>query len=52
MWPTVKVTGHFDDPAATTCQRADTNADDYLQAITKLYCRNTFVITSMREIDQ
>ena len=48
MWPTVELTGHFDDPAAKTCRRATTDADDYLAAITKLYCRNTFVITSMR----
>ena len=52
MWPTVELTGHFDDPEAKTCRNTSNETDVYLQAITKLHCRNIFVITSMHEIDR
>ena len=56
MWPTVEVTGQFDHPAATTCE-ADTAEDttelaaEVHQARAVLACRNAFVVTSMRVIE-
>jgi len=52
MWPTVKVTGQFDHPAAKTCQKPNPGLpDDLHRAQTVLTCRNMFVVTSMRLIE-
>jgi hypothetical protein len=53
MWPTVKVIGQFDHPAAKTCQKPNPGIpDDLHRAQTVLTCRNMFVVTSMRLIDE
>jgi len=56
LWPTVEVTGQFDHPGATTCE-ADTAEDttelaaEIHQARAVLACRNAFVVTSMRVVE-
>jgi hypothetical protein len=52
MWPTVEVIGQFDHPAARTCQTPNPGIpDDVHRAQTVLTCRNMFVVTSMRLIE-
>jgi hypothetical protein len=54
-WPVVEVTGQFDHPAARTCRNRldDPNTDvpEPDPALTVLNCRDWFVVTSMREVD-
>jgi hypothetical protein len=53
MWPTVKVIGQFDHPAAKTCEKPNPGIpDDLHRAQTVLTCRNMFVVTSMRLIEE
>ena len=53
MWPAVKVIGQFDHPAAKACQTPNPGiSDDLHRAQTVLTCRNMFVVTSMRLIEE
>ena len=52
-WPTVEVTGHFDDPEARDCRSPGESTDSPAldPARTILGCRMQFVVTSLREIE-
>jgi hypothetical protein len=53
-WPTVEVTGQYDHPDARTCRRVPNveNTPEYrMPEWTILDCRNQFVVTSMRLIE-
>jgi hypothetical protein len=46
----VRVTGHYDDPAAQTCLHTELQADDPAQEEAVRVCRLTFVIGSVQQI--
>jgi hypothetical protein len=53
-WPTVEVTGQYDHPDARMCRRVPNveNTPEYrMPELTILDCRNQFVVTSMRLIE-